>query len=197
MKLPVILRTFSLLPLLAIVAACVPPQKPGTGPGMSNVIEHPIKLKVNHSSGVYTLVIDEPNTPNCDGTPYKKGCILLNQGDVAQIQFRLLQRENWHITTMQICSGDEKPDDFDSGCSLSPEQRAEFLATDLAYFVYPDEKGIMGLTALSTDLNAFYFRDFNWIEGDYFYRIQVCPDADHEPEECIWTDPPIRNKGTK
>jgi len=194
MKLPVVLRALSLLTLMFIVCACAPPVKPP--PGSQLFIKHPIKLKVNNSSGTPTLVIDEPANQACKNTVYKKGCILVGQGGVAQIHFKLLQRA-WHITQMQVCAGGDKPSDFSTECTLSPEQVAEFLATDLAFFIWPDANGKMDLTALSTDLQTFYFRDFNWLPGDYFYRIQVCPDGDDDPDKCIWTDPPIRNKGRR
>jgi hypothetical protein len=185
------MRLIAMSILAAFVGACVPPTKPGTGPStMSFISKNDIKLKIKNG----VLEIDERENPNCPTSSHKKGCVVVAAGESAQLDFKL-HEQHMHLSRLQLCEGIDQPSNW-ADCELRPDQIAEFVATDGVTVVWANEQGVFDLKKISTDLHTFQLRDFNWQEGDFFYRIEACPDDEDDASlTCLWADPPIRNKG--
>ena len=135
------------------------------------------------------LIVSSPQSGDCPSI----GCISVNLLDTALISFELETSPDWHFTKFIICPGGAK----ETVCNLEKWQQVEFFAADrkASKTLFPDANGIIDLTQLSPDpdLEEFYLFDFNSVQQDFFYSIEVC-NTDEEPD-CLWTDPEIENKG--
>ena len=150
-----------------------------------------IKLHVTEDST--ELIVKSLGSRHCKAATPKKGCIAVNLLDTALISFELKTSPDWHFTKFIICPGGAK----ETVCNLEKWQQVEFFAADrkASKTLFPDANGIIDLTQLSSDpdLKEFYLFDFNSVQQDFFYSIEVC-NTDEEPD-CLWTDPEIENKG--
>jgi len=178
---------------LVVLAACAAPEQKGV-----SIRDVPVKLKPN--KGQNELVVDEKPNRNCKGFSEKlqRGCVVVEANESVEVNFTLQQTNKYHLTRFEICPGKEKRDDMDAPCQLSLRERTEFALTDGKKALLPDENGQVRLTEIDPDLHAVTLVDKNTIQRDYFYRVQACEDGVEESEEtCLWSDPPIINKGIK
>jgi len=147
-----------------------------------------IKLQV--ASGVLTI----HDGPKCRNSKTRKGCVKVNKGDSAKIQYELIGETGWSFSRLQLISGTdadkwdfEKPTD-----SLTKDERRDFLVSAGDQFELPNKKDIIDLTGLE-DGREFILQDFNEVPQTYSYQIEVCKDSG--TPVCLWTDPKIVNEG--
>lgn len=155
-----------------------------------------VKLKIRGNPK--RLDIDEPPTKKCTGVSEERqrGCIIAELNQLTERDFRLLQAGQFHLTQFEVCPGQNKRADTSQPCSLDDTGRKEFIISHDLGVAMPDANGLVDLTQFSADVEEFTLINKNSVRGDYFYRIQACPDGETSTHpDCIWTDPPVRNKG--
>jgi hypothetical protein len=126
----------------------------------------------------------------------KRGCIVVGKYNTASILVELRRSKGWRFDRLEICPGGAKRSDTSQHCTLSDEQRRDFqivLAEKTKPEGNPDANGLFQF-AKDAEVRAFFLNDRNTVEGEYFYRVRVCP-VDGTDSECIWSDPPIINGG--
>jgi hypothetical protein len=131
------------------------------------------------------------NQPNCIDVP---------EFDKAVISFVLTPRAKWRFSEFKICTGTTKDNQV---CVLNAYQQQEFEASadGDSPIRTPGANGQIELKQLyGNDINdaftAFQVLDHNWVAGNYFYSITVCPTgAPDNSDLCVMTDPPIINGG--
>lgn len=177
---------------LILLTSCVPNPRVDVA-GVQ--IEPKIDLHVVGSPGSKKLKVITPGSANCKAANPAKGCVAVLKRDTALITFNLKTSPDWYFSELKICQGETKA--AMTACSLEFRQRADFQVkfagapTDL----FPSELGIVALTGSSNKISEFTLDDYNVIEKDYFYAIQVC---NTDPSvDCIWTDPPMENRGRR
>jgi hypothetical protein len=126
----------------------------------------------------------------------KKGCFEIKNKHSGEITFNFTAPDDdWQLTELKICKGTDK---INLDCNLSLWERLEFFASndDLGTELFVTNiGGGIDLTGLPTGAATFYLFDQNSIKEDYFYRIKACNPGN--TPICIYTDPPIINKGRK
>ena len=132
---------------------------------------------------------------SCKSQNPLNGCVAVPNGDTALITFRLTAPPAWNFSKITICSGATKAS---QDCNLEDWQRSEFFASDASpnsLPLFPSDLGVIDLAQLSPSLTEFVLYDFNSVQHDFFYTIEVCnPSA---TPQCISSDPPIENGGRR
>jgi|GEM_PF-2329649 len=125
--------------------------------------------------------------------PGERGCFKVKKNQRGGIIYKFAGESGWVLESFQICKGIAK----NKNCSPANLPSGEFMiaANSFATTLYaPDDDGSINLTGLPVNTDGsvdFYLFDENSTEEDYFYSIEAC----HETLPCIWTDPPIINRG--
>jgi len=142
------------------------------------------------------LKITTPGSRKCKKAHRKKaGCMHIGRGDQAHINFKLIGSPNWTLTQLKICKGSDKTS---LDCNLRIGDLGEFIATDASSSKTAalSKAGIIDLTQITSAtarLAEFILIDNNNYAQDYFYQVQACDKM--RTTRCIWSDPPIENKG--
>jgi hypothetical protein len=178
---------------LVLLTSCAPKQITAAG-----TVNYPVVRVHVTGNDPNSLNITTAANTTCAGPP-KPNCINVPEFDKAVISFVLTPRTKWRFSEFKICVGATKATQV---CSLNAYQQAEFEASVQGgtTILNPASNGVIELAPLAPNLNdaftAFEVLDHNWVAGDYFYSIKVCPTGDPVPEDdCVWTDPPIINGG--
>jgi len=177
--------------LTVLISACVPQQ-------ITLSSNQEVKLKIN---GTPALTIFSPGNNKCKRQNKGPGCIYVAENQFATIEFRLLQSAQWHLETFEVCYLQEDGDKDNRDCELTDWDRLEFaaVADGGTIFLIPDIVGKINLTYLGEDhqLSDFTLYNQNSVPQEYFYRVKACKNVDEgeEEDECLWTDPPIENRG--
>lgn len=130
-------------------------------------------------------------SPKCRPQNQGNGCIHIDKGNTGLIKFKLNAPPFWAFRSFEICKGNTNAN---KDCNLNVWDRMEFVVTGDAGIkaIVPDSSGLVDLTSLSSNLNAFILFDQNRIPQEYYYRVQVC---NSNTTLCSWADPPLENKG--
>lgn len=188
-----LLLIFTCVGGLVLLTSCAPQQVTAAG-----TVNYPVvRIHVTGDEDEPLKITTAANNA-CAGPP-KPNCIDVPEFDKAVISFVLTPRTNWRFSEFKICTGTTKDNQV---CVLNAYQQAEFEASvdgDLPVF-NPSAQGKIDLTQLYGDINtaftAFQVLDKNWVAGNYFYSIKVCPTGEPDDSDlCVMTDPPIINGG--
>lgn len=147
------------------------------------------KVKTNPTR----VVVTSPENRKCS-KPQKRGCIVVERLNQANITMRVRGSGGWSFDAIEICPGDAKRANTDLPCAMTPAQIAVFP------ILYKGASGNTFVGALNSE-GVFEFpdglalRSFNLIDRNpapefFFYRVKLC-----NGEGCVWSDPPIENKG--
>lgn len=170
--------------------------------GKAGIKPFEVKLEIiDDGQSPPVLVTKDKKNSKCTKFPdkekFRSGCIFADFNEVVETQFTLSGSGGWYFTKFWICGAKdpEKPET----CSLSAEQRADWVVLANAGAAMPDEHGLVEITQFGPGLKQFTLRDNNWREDDYFYRVQACSkktgDGGGEDMTCAEMDPGGQNNG--
>lgn len=178
---------------LTVLTSCVNlPERDITTHTVSHEIIPAIKMLVTGGSN---LKPNEGGSRKCNINISAKGCIEVERGDTAEVNFEFTGFATWHFTEFKICKG-TKADKIDGtlDCNLGLKERGDFKFTDgSGTEMYPSEFGIVKLDDFSGSLRKFKLFDDNRVPQEYFYQVKACTPLD-STATCAVSDPPIRNK---
>jgi hypothetical protein len=179
------LRTALLMGFAIVLSACATGVAPPGAQGMGKIKTPEIRLQVKQ--GVLEVVNDE--TDGCPGNPAaRKGCVVTEKDDISFVKFVLQGSGQYDLRTLFICPGEDKPANPEApDCTLSDEQRGEFLVVSGGVPASPDAKGQAPLG----DVDEFFLLNQNTFVGDYYYLIVACTGKN----DCVPMDPRLRNGG--
>lgn len=185
-------RVLAVSLLLGGLVACSAPVKDfenGTDPEIKvngKLKTQVVKLQIT-GTPKQLKVIDGP-TKGCMGPPsVTRGCVILDPGQVAVVEFRLLQAQGYDLRRFWICAGDDKPESTDD-CALTADESAEFAVLSAKGFDMPGTDGLVDLGGV----DGFFLGNQNQIEQTYFYLIEACVG---NTNDCTILDPRVRNGG--
>lgn len=177
------------LPLGAVfLTACAPTGFSRTAfYGAFKVVKKPILIQPKRNQG--KLKIQTRGDPGCKHATGRdeNGCVVADHGESVLINFELTDASGWTFSQITICKGDSKATQT---CKLDVWERREFEAyEDPNKTRYRPESN--GVITLPEGLNKVYLLDLNLMDESYFYTIKAC----HPVYNCLYTDPPIINRG--
>lgn len=128
------------------------------------------------------------------GKPGIRGCFKVDKKQRGVIHYKFTGKTGWSLQEFKICKGFSK----NRVCSPAdlPVQEFRIAASKKATQMFgPNDDGSIDLSQLPASSNGsvdFYLFDENTVKQDYYYSISACPTT---TGTCIWTDPPIVNRG--
>lgn len=137
---------------------------------------------------------------NCDtsNSPY---CVKVEQGDNAEITFRLVGFNNWGFSRMQLVAEPSDKLDFGTQGDFSQEMQDDFYVTINGVDIHPDTNGIIDLDGPPGVDKNFTLIDKNDFRQTYKYQLEACEinedddDDDDDNDNCHRSDPMIENEG--
>jgi hypothetical protein len=168
------MKTYRLVTCIALLAGLAGCAQEMQKTGKLGIKPFEVKLEVTKDAeGKDVLAIKNDRTEDCEKFPnedrYRKGCIVAGVNEMVNVDIKLSGTGGWYFTAFQVCSVEEpqKPATFPD-CSLTREQRADWLVLAKSAIGVLDEKGRFNIPKFETGLKQFKVLDLNLMEGNYF-----------------------------